>query len=226
MSLFRTIELPCPQCGAAVAFHAVDSVNAERARQYREQILADTFQSESCGACETRFRLDPEFTYIDPPRGQWIAAFPFVALGAFEEREAHAMTMMARSFGPAAPAAARGLGELLEPRVTFGWPALREKLVIGNLGLDDVTVELTKALVWRAGAGPKPNPELELRLLDQKGDKLVFAWLVSATSEVVGRVPVPASVYAGVAEDPEGWADLRSKLEGHYFVDLKRVLIS
>ncbi len=225
MSLFRTIELPCPSCEEKVPFSIVDSVNAHRAPQYRDKVLDRTFQQETCGACGTSFRMDPEFSYVDASRDQWIAAYPIASLSKWTERETHARYMFNKTFGKAAPKVARELGAALRPRVVFGWPALREKLVIDEEGLDDRTLELTKLLIWRGLPSPEPDPKVELRLLGATEDVLAFAWQVTATGESGETIQVPRALYDGVAEDLQSWAMVLEKFEDALFVDLKRILI-
>jgi len=225
MSLFRTVTLPCPSCGTNVEFKAVDSINVHRAPEYREQILKQTFQQETCGACDTSFRLDPHFTYLDATTGQWIAVFPAVDLPRFAQREAEARTMFSRSFGSAAPPVAQRLGARLTARATFGWYGLTEKLIVDELELDDVTLELTKALIWRSGAGPVGVSDYELRLIAVDDAELVFSWVVTTTGEAGALVKLPKQVYDDIAANPGDWEAMRTEFDSALYVDLKRMLI-
>src|SRR5664279_3669620 len=145
MSLFKTIEIKCPACGVTTPFEAVHSVNADRRPDLRKEILANEFQRVQCGACDAPFRLDPSFNYIDLKRGQWIAALPVVELENWKQREDAARQTFALAWGEEA----REIGAGLRPRLTFGWPALREKILAREHGLDDVALEACKATAMR-----------------------------------------------------------------------------
>src|SRR5437879_9048961 len=81
MSMFQTMTVNCPECGTAVDFKAVISVNADRRSDLRAAIIDGSFQRQPCPKCGKDFRLDPELTYVDVGRGQWIAVFPVAKLG-------------------------------------------------------------------------------------------------------------------------------------------------
>src|SRR5947208_107033 len=180
MSLFKIVPLPCPKCGNTVNFNAVISVNADRRPDLRAAILDGSFQRQACPQCNTEFRLDPELTYMDVGRGQWIAAFPVAKLQAWKEIEAQVQDMFNRAYGERASAAAREIGAGLTPRLTFGWSALREKLAIVENGLDDVIVELAKTAMVRGLDRPPVSPHTELRFLGIDGDTMAVTWLNSA----------------------------------------------
>src|SRR5678815_2165427 len=72
MSIFKTVELPCPTCATRVSLELVHSVNADRRPDLRQAVLDGTFQREQCPACGLAFRVEPEFTYIDVGRGQFV----------------------------------------------------------------------------------------------------------------------------------------------------------
>src|SRR5437868_10649487 len=99
MSMFRTMMVNCPECGTAVDFKAVISVNADRRSDLRAAIIDGSFQRQPCPKCGKDFRLDPELTYVDVGRGQWIAAFPVAKLGHWKELEDQARATFAQAYG-------------------------------------------------------------------------------------------------------------------------------
>src|SRR5262245_40942684 len=121
MSMFRTMTIDCPACGTANEFKVVVSVNADRRPDLRAAIIDGSFQRQPCTKCGKEFRLDPEMTYFDVGRGQWIAAYPLGKLGHWKDLENEARASFANAYGPKAPAGARKLGAGLKPRITFGW---------------------------------------------------------------------------------------------------------
>ena len=87
MSIFRTAQVPCPSCQTPVSFELVHSVNAGRRADLRNAILNRTFQKEKCPACGVAFRVEPEFTYMDLGRGQFLAVWPAAQVAQWQEHE-------------------------------------------------------------------------------------------------------------------------------------------
>ncbi|MCI0682584.1 MAG: CpXC domain-containing protein [Gemmataceae bacterium] len=225
MSLFRPVSVPCPSCGASVEFNTVFSLNADRRPDLRVAVLNGSFQRQACPQCNTEFRLDPELTYLDVGRGQWIGVFPVAKLDQWKELEAQTQAMFNKAYGDKASAAAREIGAGLKPRLVFGWSALREKLVAVEQGLDDVILELTKAAMVRGLDEPPVDAGTELRLVAAEGDSLAVAWLVSANEEVKEMLRVPRSLYDEIAADTTGWSALHESLSAGPFVDVTRFLL-
>jgi hypothetical protein len=225
MSLFKNVTLKCPACGEQVKFEAVSSVNADRRPDLRKAILEGTFQQKPCPQCDVPFRLDPLFTYMDVGRGQWIVVHPFGYIGDWEALESQARASFDRSYGPAAPQVARELGAGLQPRLTFGWHALAEKILAREHKLNDVDLELTKMAVLRDSEQAPLTAQTELRLVEVKGDSLVMEWVVGSTGEVAERLTVSRALYDEVAADRAGWQSLREELDGRLFVDMQRLML-
>ena len=226
MSLFKTQTLECPSCGKPLSFETVHSVNADRRPDLRAAILDGSFQRMNCPQCDARFRLDCDFALVDMGRGQWIVAAPVARIASWEAVEAGARDMFARAYGDEAPAVAQELGRKLKPRIVFGWPALREKLLVADLGLDDLALEACKATAIRAGT---PIPALavaELRLIGGDAEALLLAWERSydgATGEIM---KLPRPLHDEIAADADGaWKSFRGDFDGALFVDLKRLLV-
>ena len=225
MSLFRTISVTCPHCGTQQAFEAVYSVNADRRPDLRDEILDDSFQFETCESCKEQFRLDPTFVYLDIGRGQWISAKPLVALGDWPTEEEQAATLMAESYGATASAPAQEVGEGLSARVTFGWPALREKIVANAAGLDDVALELTKAALIRTQADLPLSVGRELRLVLVEGDVMTIN-LVDAQSEaVIESLDLPIGFYNHIAASVADFGNSATTLAEGTFVDVQKLYI-
>ena len=226
MSRFQTQTLSCPSCGESVEFEAVISVNADRRPDLREAILDRSFQRQDCPKCGTSFRLDPAMNYLDVGRGQWIAAFPIANLGQWKTMEEQAGSTFARAYGEKASAAARSIGSGLRPRVTFGWAALREKLLAAEHQLDDANLELVKTAILRGLHNSPMGAETELRLVAVEGSELVMAWTRAVNEEIVEGLRVPRSMYDEIAADSAGWQALREELSAGLFVDMNRLLVS
>jgi uncharacterized protein YbaR (Trm112 family) len=227
MSRFLGTQIVCPLCKTRFAFEAVHSVNADRRPELRDAILLNEFQSLACPQCGEGFRLAPSFNYMDVGHGQWIVAAPVTGLADWRDREDDALVLFARSYGADAADAAREIGRRMTPRITFGWPALREKILINELGLDDVVVEACKAAVMRSSSKLPFSADTDLRLMNLKGDKLVMAWQRSADGQVGDALGVPKKLYDAIAANADGrWSSLRGEFDGALFVDLNRLLVA
>lgn len=225
MSVMRNIRLNCPACSGELQFEAAHSVNADRRPDLRDAIIGETFQSQDCLHCGETFRLAPELNYLDLGRGQWIGAHAVDELGRWKEIEDRDRELFNRAFGAAAPKAARAIGANLTPRITFGWPAMREKVILPELRLDDLTVELVKIAILRAMEESPLDQDTELRLVDADSDTLHMVWFQVPSEEVVDSFQVPRALYDEVTADVDGWAAIRSQFENALFVDMNRMLI-
>ena len=225
MSIFNTLTAVCPECATPQMVKVVASINADRRPDLRQQILDRTFQEQSCPSCGFTFRLPPRFTYQHFAGNLWIIAHPRYDLPKWRELEEEAHEVFDVAFGPGSSPLAQELAGHISPRVTFGWPALREKLVAQEAGLQDVELELLKMAVIRQVPGAQLSDETELRLDRVEGGELVLVWTEGLTEATLKAVHVPRSAYDEIAADTEGWAALRAQLTGHVFVDLNRLLV-
>jgi hypothetical protein len=224
MSMFQTMKIDCPACGAFVEFKVVQSVNADRRPDLRAAIIDGSFQLEPCPKCGEPFRLDPEFTYVDVGRGQWIAAYPLAKTGQWKELEQLARATFNQAYGPRAPAAAREMGARMKPRIVFGWSALREKLLAADNQLDDVILELVKLAIIRASSRSPLSNETELRFMGIEEDKLVMAWIRARSERLVEWLKPARKVYDDVVANEAGWRALREELSAGLFVDMNRLI--
>lgn len=223
MSLFQPINLTCPNCGDLITMEAVGSVNADRRPDFRDAIMEDSFQDVTCGGCGQSFRLQPDFNYLDAGRGQWIAGMPANRMPEYLLAEDEVGNLFEQSYGGKAPAAARAVGDGLDVRLTFGWPAIREKLLAREHGLDDVVLEMAKLDMLRRMPSAPLGPGTELRLIDADDDWLSFVWLDTATEEGGDEITVARQLYDDIADDPDGWSPIRARLTDGAFVDIQKL---
>lgn len=226
MSIFTRTQIACPGCGEPLDFEAVQSINADRTPALRERILDETFQRQTCPHCDTDFRLEPDFNYVEHDRRLWIAARPLSRLPWWPDEEARAAGLYELVYGSRGSAYMQGLGKTLRRRITFGWAAVREKLLADDLGLDDVALELCKAAVLRSSAGAPVGQGNELRLVAGDAQALVLGWIHASDESLGQTLRVARSLYEQVAADEEGaWAALRAEIGAGAFVDMNRLLV-
>jgi len=225
MSIFHAADVKCPACGLEQEVQMVASVNAVRRPDLRAAILDRSFQSHTCESCGAMLRLPLHLTYVDMKRGLWIVAEPVDELGQWSAHTAEARALFDESFGDNAPAPARALAPGMRPRIVFGWPALREKIICNDMGLDDVTVELLKAALLRARPDTPMAFDQSLRLAGGDEQSLFLEVLDDQSEQHVAAAGVPRSLYDDIEGDDLAWATLRITLGREPFVDLKRFMV-
>ena len=226
MSLLMDANAKCGDCGTTSDVKLALSINADRRPDLRRSIIDGTFQTEICPGCCALLRLPLHLSYLDLDRGQWILGEGKEHIVDWSAAEQNARAVFDQSYGADAPALARELGADLAPRLVFGWPALREKLVVRDLGLDDVTLELLKIDMIRRIPEPLLADETELRLTGGGSGGLRFAWIEWASETELASVAIGMDAYEAVAAAPIAWSRLRDMLESHLFVDLRRLIFA
>lgn len=226
MSRLHSETFPCPHCGASLEMGIVASINADRRPDLRQAVLDDSYQRGSCESCGKGFRLDPDLTYFDAGRRQWLLVRPAEHLDEWPLTEALAQQAFERGYGKDASPDAREIGAGVQPRLAFGWAAFREKLLCGEHGLDDVALELTKLAVMRSVEDMPLADDMELRLTAATADELELTWTMSGGDLAVEKIAVPRELYVEIAKDKgKGWAEARAELGGGAFVDVNRILV-
>ena len=226
MSIFNTVDLPCPKCGTQVSFDLVHRVNADRRPDLRQAILDRKFQRESCPACSYGFRVEPEFTYMDIGRGQYIGVWPVSRRGEWRRCADKTRDVFEQTLGDAATAEARSLGKKLTPRVVFGWPALGEKILARQVGIDDRTLEVAKMAVLRTRDDvPLPGAQ-EFRLVGELDGDPVLAWVHADSERRQDAVRMPRALIGEIEADREQWKKAFDAVAEGLVVDFQREMLA
>lgn len=226
MSLFRTIQTPCPSCGVPVSFDLVHSVNADRRPALRTEIMDRTFQRQTCPSCGDTFRLEPEFTYLHIGGKQFLSVWPASSLPHWAECEQRSLQAFNRFYGTEASPAAAALGRELSVRMAFGWEAAHEKLVVRAAGIDDHTLELAKISILRTVDGIPAGADRELRLLGiDADDNMVLGLFTTGSETLEEELVVPKALLGEIEAEPDAWQPLRDLLSAGPFVDVARLTI-
>jgi hypothetical protein len=205
----------------------VHSVNADRRPDLRDAILDRSFQRQPCPSCGYEFRMEPELSYMDMRRGQFLAVWPSERAENFEAYEERSRSRFEQAYGTEAPPEAQDIGRLLAPRVVFGWIALNEKLIAQEAGIDDVLLELAKLALIRSGVdGPGLGTGTELRLIGVEEQKLVLGWFQRGNEDLIDVIAVSKDILQEIDSQPEQWKELRDELAKSYFVDYRRFFIA
>ena len=225
MSLHNEVEMTCPECGHTKKVSWAASLNAERHPALRDAIMDGSFQAETCSACGTKLRLPSHMSYLDMNRGHWILAEDIPELAHCFEHEAKAKALFEEAFGAKAPEPARAMADGLEPRLVFGWQALREKLICTELSLEDVTVELMKLAMLRGVDGAQIGGNIALRLVSGDEETLQFNITDNESEEIISGTEAPRALYDDIVGDEKSWKPFREQLTGKVFVDIARLMI-
>ena len=222
MSVFRFVTVACPACTTEQEFELVLSVNADRRPELRDAILDGSFQRVACASCGASFRLEPEFTYIDLGRGQYLGAWPWARRADWQAAAARTQETFDLAYGARAAPEARAIGAKVAPRAVFGWPALVEKLLAAEAGIDDRSLEVAKVAASSSGSVMPVPGQTELRLVKAEADALVLAWVRPSDQSLGTAMRVPRQLIADIEADPAAWQALRDEVGSGIVVDFQR----
>ena len=229
MSIFSELPFACPGCGTPLTYELVQSVNVDRRPELRDAILDGSFQLHECASCGTPFRIEPEFVYMDLGRGQYIGVWPASKRGEWQACAARTRATFDDALGKNAPASAASIGAKLEVRAVFGWPALVEKLLARQAGIDDRTLEAAKLAVMRSQEETPTPGRLELRMIAEKDGGPVRAWVGrpgDGEDEPPPAMRVPRQLLTDIEAEPAKWQALRDRVGEGDVVDFQRGLLA
>lgn len=218
----QTLTNPCPSCQAPLEFEAVSSMNPARRPDLKAAIMDHSLQRTPCN-CGASVRMEPTLSYLDPANKLWIVARPYPDLGDWKNQEEAAQALFTQTLGADAPGVAQEIGAGISPRVVFGWPGLREKLLIRDLGLDEVTLECMKLALMR-DQGIVPEAGQELRLIAEEGDDLALSMVWPLTESSGETYGAPRALHEKIKAEPGPWEALATQLVGP-FLDIQRLFI-
>lgn len=227
MSVYQDRTLTCPHCQHKASHSVAVSLNAARAARQRAAIFDGTFQRFTCTQCGKTYRADGPFIYIDFDAKHWVGVFPEPAERAWWSYEREPQLAFERNLLEHAPAMVREWAPGFLVRAVFGIPALREKLVAWEAGLDDRELEAHKLALLRnlgpfdLGASCRP------RLHAASASSLTYH-VPRPTAGDPGRlavVSVPRAELLRIAEHREEWQPVIASLSEGPYVDLGRLFI-
>ncbi|MEQ1570957.1 MAG: CpXC domain-containing protein [Myxococcota bacterium] len=192
MSTWDTHPIGCGSCGASFEVPLLKGMHITRLPEVKASIRDGTFQVFRCPGCGAATEVDRPSVYTDFDAGHYVGVEPRRGGDRDEAKRRHrAVYDHAFLLGPAA---ASELATRTVHRVVFGHRALREKVLAWDAGLDDVVVELAKALAFGRRVD---SAEVRLIGLLPPGEHLWFAVYAHGTHPPVDHRVVLRSEYEG-----------------------------
>lgn len=223
MSISRmTSVVRCPRCGTENTLSLLSNVEGDRRPEQRQAIVDRTLQQTPCESCGELIRAQPALVYFDRGQDLWIACYTWGQRAEWHAREEQAQQNFQVIYNSPSSIADRMRERPVRARVTFGWEALREKIVAAGLGLDDVTLELFK---WHSSqdSQTRENDGSDLRLLDGDADCLHLGRMGSDGEEIAEMWTMSRAGYDSLNANEPRFQALRDELSKGMYVDLQRV---
>jgi hypothetical protein len=199
MSITVSQDLMCG-CGETLSVLIVESLNAERHPELREQVLDRSLHVFECDYCGKRTLVETPFLYFDFERRQLLGVHPVTEIAHARERSEELVEIYCQRLRDEAPALVRERAKDFLVRVCFGYEELREKLVIDDAGLSDLVVEALKCQLIGGDERLQASGLVTLRLdaITAEGDLAFVAdWMMPTTIPL--RVVASRSAYEAIA---------------------------
>lgn len=199
MSRVQHLALPCPACGAEHPATLFVSLNARRLPQHIAELIAGTFERQTCAACDHRWQPEHRMLLSWPEKRLWAVMLPPDQRPRFAALEGAALAVMRRAFD-AAPGVVRPRLDGNEVLLVFGQQALAERVRLAERGLDHGAVEHLKLGLrdrWGLAA------DADLRLVELDGEEARFAVVEGgaiARVEALARADFDAALTPGAVE--------------------------
>lgn len=215
----------CPSCGKEDSYAITRNINATWKPFYRDKIMDGSLHRVACAACDHEFFIDAPLHYCDFRRGEWIMMYPL----AWEPRWRDWADDVNQSYdlsyaGPETPPWVRNNPPDMWRRAVFGLPAMREKLILHEAGIDDVSVEALKMHMLLANEATAPIPEYRPRCVAVDERSLLFSqWLDSGDGLVPGALSISRADVLG-AQNALRSTSLVARLQESPYVDLGAIM--
>jgi hypothetical protein len=181
VSLLQPVEIRCARCEQRFEVEAAETLNVSQRPELREAVLAGTLHCFECPGCGSPLLLEKRVAYLDFARRHWLTVFPARSLRHRSALEAMARESFEEVMLRNCPPIVRSWAPDFErfQRVVFGMPALREKLLVFDAGIDDRLLEVLKLQMFRDLDLPF-DPAASLRFERADEDELTFHFRAGA----------------------------------------------
>ena len=222
MSTFLDQTISCGACGQLwtrrVATFIDDSADLTSAR---ESLLHGTFQRFECPACGRHKHVVRPLRWCDRDARLWIALLPDEAETQWPRWERDVPTMAQWDISRGEYGSSDG--DRWRLRLVFGLPALTEKLLCAQLGVDDAVLEMLKLNLLDAHPALQREANQRLRLTGAKSGLLQFAGR-DARQRWQG-VTAPIERLEAVSRSPSLRTLIEDNIAAGPYVDLGRLLV-
>ena len=227
MSVYRDRPLTCPHCGHVTVESVALTLDAKRAVAEVQAILDNTFQRFSCPACEQVFRADGPLMFVDFDGQLWIGMFPESWERDWWHHEQESADAFQRNMVENCPPIVREWAPGFTIRTVFGLPALREKLVAWQAGLDDVVVEAYKLVLLRDLGTFELSGQSRPRLIAVEDGHAVFDVPPQEPGKLnqISSARIPLDELHDIVKRPKKWASVSESLSRGPYVDIGRIFI-
>lgn len=149
MSLRHTEVIECGRCGNVDEIEVLDTLDAGSHPVLKQMVLQRRLHRYECSGCNRTYVVDKPLLYVDWGRRQFLVTFPLLERPNEMTLAPLVLQLFERNLrlGPA-PIAAHAHEFLV--RLCFGYEELREKIVVDDYGLADLTVESLKCEILTA----------------------------------------------------------------------------
>lgn len=213
MSVFREREIVCGACGTPSVQPVALSIHGSRAPALLAEIRAGRFHRFRCASCNADTLVDGPLLVIDFQQPWWVQLYPRAWVSSWRALEADAQRRFDEAIAVNAPDFVRELAPAFVRRVVFGLGALREKLLLRDAAIDDVTLECAKLLM----IAERTDAVVEVQRVHEIGaDSLT---LVGAPE---GAMTIDRLRLSAIGNDPS-LQGTREKLSAGPFVDAQRI---
>ena len=221
MSVYQDRDVTCPSCGSTFVRSLCVSLNGNRVPAVVDEVRAGRFQRFACPSCGQDVIADGPLIYTDFERRHWVGCFPRTWEGAWRELEHQSAESFRRAMIDHAAPIMRAEADGYVIRTVFGLPALAEKILAFDHGLDDIVLELLKLEMMRSPDAPEFDLDRRFRFLDTDAGGGVLRFAVGEATVV----RVPRGWYDHIAARLDDYATAIDLVAAGPYVDAGRAAI-
>lgn len=221
MSTWVERGVHCPKCSRRFMMRLADGLHISRLPEVRRRVREGTFHQAACPSCGALVTAQVQTVYTDFERRHWLHVDLPSERSRWPELEAKALGGFDGAVRLGAPPMVRVLADSFRVRLVFGYPALREKILLWDADMDDGLVECLKLELIRArptlmaGGGELVVDEV----LD--GQQLV---MVTQGGVAPARLTLQPGAYARAEASRAAYEAQVPSLFGPGFVSLHRLI--
>jgi len=215
----------CPHCDGEGIYAISRNVNGSWKPEYREKIMDGSLHRVNCIHCGEQFFIDVPLHYCDFDRSEWFMMYPL----AWEPQWRRWANDVNVSYGlayagPETPPILRSKPPQMMRRAVFGLPALREKLVLHEAGIDDVSLEAFKMHMLLENQRTAPLPEYRPRCVAVDDKNMLLSQWIDGGDELKPAAMTISRADVLAAQDMLRDTAIVAQLQSSPYVDLGAIM--